>query len=163
MMAYYYWWKRRSSIADGLENTFLQNAALESSLMSIRDLDDFFASRLGARSDDIVASDYGYPAGKQFLIFEERDGINKKLAHLTYRAAQERGQFPSQPNRRVWNNADLVGKAGSRFIAFLDHLEMNFFKGDAAQIKLIQDSRNLLHAALGNIASIAKVEMEFGA
>ena len=68
--------------------TWLKDAALESSLMSIRDLDDFFCPH-STRTDDVIASDFDFPHPKRFLTKADRDSINTKLAHLTYRAVRE--------------------------------------------------------------------------
>ena len=52
----------------------LKNAALESSLMSIRDLDLFFVSKR-QWADDIIASDYGFVPKHRPLDDMERDSI----------------------------------------------------------------------------------------
>jgi hypothetical protein len=141
----------------------LQNAALESSLMSIRDLDDFFASRSGSRADDIVGIDYGFPPCRGFLSTDERDAINKKLAHLTYRAVYERRQNPTHPNPRTWNNADLANRAMIVFGEFLDHLEASFFANDTAQQGLVRTARGALTSALQNLNALAHQELDFPA
>jgi hypothetical protein len=141
----------------------LQNAALESSLMSIRDLDDFFASRPGSRTDDIIAIDYGFPQGRGFLSPDERDAINKKLAHLTYCAVHERRQNYTQPNPRTWNNADLVNRAMAAFNQFLVHLETVFFANDAAQHGLVRTANRSLNLTLQNLNTLARQELDFSA
>ncbi len=139
----------------------LQNAALESSLMSIRDLDDFFASRSGSRSDDIIAVDYGFPSGLGFLSPDEREAINKKLAHLTYRAVYEHRQNPTHPNPRTWNNADLANRAMIVFGQFLDHLEASFFANEMAQQGLVRTARGAPTSALQNLNALARQGVGF--
>lgn len=137
------------------------NAALESSLMSVRDLDDFFRSNPKARPDDLIASDYQFPAGKSCLTQPEREAINKKLAHLTYHASRQLAQDPLRKNPRTWNNAEMVNRAMVLFLEFLDHLEVLFFAGDSAQIGMIRSARKLIKASLKNINRIAKSELDF--
>lgn len=165
MFAYYHWWKLEKQnptfVTDSTCVT-VRNAALESSLMSIRDLDDFF-SRPTPRDDDLHSSDYGYPASPSFLTSAERESINKKLAHLTYQAARELASDPLRTNPRTWNNADMVDKAAKRLLNFLDHLEHQFFAGDAGQIGMIQTARKTMDATLNNITRVAHVEMDFTA
>lgn len=166
MFAYYHWWtleQLNPSFASDTTCITIKNAALESSLMSIRDLDDFFLSRADARQDDLIAADYGFPAGRNFLSGVERDAINKKLAHLTYRSNQELQQDPLRRNPRTWNNAEMVNRATSLLLDFLDHLESVFFAGNVAQIGMICAARNTIQMTLKNINAVAKREMDFPA
>jgi hypothetical protein len=166
VFAYYHWWsleQRNRSFAKDTTCITIKNAALESSLMSIRDLDDFFLCRTDTRQDDLIASDYGFPAGRNFLSGAERDEINKKLAHLTYRSAQELHQDPLRRNPRTWNNAEMVNKATSLLLEFLNHLESVFFVGDSAQIGMIYAARKTIQLTLKNINAVAQSEMDFTA
>ena len=166
MFAYYHWWSLEQlnpSLVRDKTCITIKNAALESSLMSIRDLDDFFLCRTDARQDDLIASDYGFPAGSNFLSVVERDAINKKLAHLTYRSAEELQQDPLRRNPRTWNNAEMVNRATSLLLKFLDHLESVFFVGDNAQIGMICTARKTIQLTLKNINAVAQSEMDFTA
>lgn len=166
VFAYYHWWSLEQfnpSFATDTTCITIKNAALESSLMSIRDLDDFFLSRTDARQDDLIASDYGFPSNRNFLSADERDAINKKLAHLTYRSAQELRQDPLRKNPRRWNNAEMANRATIRLLEFLDHLESVFFAGDTAQIGIIHVARKTIELTLKNINAVAKREMDFPA
>ena len=163
VFAYYHWWtleKANPAFATDSACVTIRNAALESSLMSIRDLDDFFLSNR-KKPDDLIASDYGFPSGKNFLTVLERDSINKKLTHLTYRSAQELQNDPRLKNPRTWNNAEMVNRAIERLLEFMDHLEKSFFVGDATQIGLIGLTRDTIQLTLKNINSIARIEMDF--
>jgi len=131
--------------------------------MSIRDLDDFFTSSPNARPDDLMASDYGFPVGKNFLTAPEREAINKKLAHLTYRATHELHRDPLRQNPRTWNNAEMVNRSISRLLEFLDHLKSSFFAENAEQIGMICSARDLIQITLKNINGIAQEEMDFTA
>lgn len=166
MFAYYHWWtlvQFNPSFATDTTCITIKNAALESSLMSIRDLDDFFLSRVDARQDDLIAADYGFHAGKNILSGVERDAINKKLAHLTYRSTQELQKDPLRRNPRTWNNAELVNRATSLLLDFLDHLESAFFAGDVPQIGMICTARKTIQLSVKNINAVAKREMDFNA
>lgn len=130
--------------------------------MSIRDLDDFFLSKR-KKPDDLIASDYGFPGDRDFLTVAERDAINKKLAHLTYRAAQELQKDSLRQNPRTWNYAEMVNRAIGPFLELLDHLESYFFLGDAEQIAMICTARTTIQQTLKNIDNVALLEIEFKA
>ncbi len=163
---YYYWWSLEQfnpSFATDNACITIKNAALESSLISIRDLDDFFLSNPKARQDDLIVADYGFATGRNFLSEPERDAINKKLAHLTYRAVLELEKDPLRRNPRTWNNAEMVNRAMKPLLEFLDHLEAVFFAGDGAHIGMICSARKTIQLTLKNINAVAKREMEFTA
>ena len=166
VFAYYHWWSLEHfnpSFATDTTCITIKNAALESSLMSIRDLDDFFLSRTDARQDDLIASDYGFPPNRNFLSADERDAINKKLAHLTYRSSQELRQDPLRKNPRRWNNAEMANRATICLLEFLDHLESVFFSKDTAQVGIVRIARNSIQKTLRNINAVAKRELDFNA
>jgi hypothetical protein len=64
----------------------LFNSTIESSLLNIRIINDFFAG--GGFPTDIKARHYGgFVPNGEFLTKEEREEINKHLAHLTIERA----------------------------------------------------------------------------
>lgn len=163
--AYYHYYTRihpNSGPSSGSDLITIRNAALESSLMSIRDLDDFFASN-PRHPDDMVAADFGFPPGKQFLTRDERLGINKKLAHLTYQAVREHRRLPPIHTARSWNNADLVNRAMERVLELFTHLEQSFFAPSPAHLGFIASARKAIEATLKNMNAIAREEMDFPA
>jgi hypothetical protein len=165
VFSYYHWYWleiENPNLKTDNHSITVKNAALESSLMSIRDLDDFFGSS-GKQKDDVIAADFGYSSSGRFLSMDEREGINKKLAHLTYRGVHERRKDGAQPNPRTWNFAELAARAMTRFTTFLGLLEINFFVGDAAQQGLVQSARRTIDLTLANIKALAKHELEFNA
>ena len=161
--AYYYY---RTQIHHSAPTTAdflsLNIASLESSLMSMRDLDSFFASKSG-RDDDMAAAHYGFPVGKQFLTPEQRNSINTKLAHLTYISVREKRQLPPVHYPRTWNYADLVKRAMDRVQEFLDHLETTVFANDLNQLQFIGLARTTIAATLKNINNVAQQELDFPA
>lgn len=75
------------SNSDGKEIILMmQNAAIETSLVSFRCLNEFFRGRdRRHRKDDVIAEDYfGYKTPGPFLTDLESINLNKKLLHLTY-------------------------------------------------------------------------------
>lgn len=91
----------------------LRNAAIESSLFSVRILNDFFAPR--RYPTDIRASDYnGYASPGPFLTVEEGKDLNKYLAHLT----TERAEF----SPKLWSIYDLLRRAHDTAVTFLRFL-----------------------------------------
>jgi hypothetical protein len=91
----------------------LRNATIESSLLSIRILNDFFAPR--RFSTDIRAGEYqGYTFPGEFLSSQEVRDINKYLAHLTTERA---GHPPKQ-----WQIYDFIRRTHNACITFLRFL-----------------------------------------
>jgi hypothetical protein len=91
----------------------LRNATIESSLLSVRILNDFFAPR--RYPTDIRASDYsGYSSPGKFLTDREAKDLNKYLAHLT----TERAEFHPKP----WPIYDLLRRALDAAVTFLRFL-----------------------------------------
>jgi len=103
--------QRDALSADKLDNIY--NATIESSLLSIRILNDFF--RADGFPTDIKAHHYnGFSSPGEFLTSAERTDINKHLAHLTTERADA---FP-----KPWPLYDLVVRAHNAaepFIGFL--------------------------------------------
>jgi hypothetical protein len=88
------------------------NATIESSLISIRTLDEFFAG--GGRPNDIRAHHYqGYNSPGRFLKREEFDLIGRRIAHLTTERTEE------GPDN-AWRITELIGRAYERSAHFLD-------------------------------------------
>lgn len=135
----------------------IANATVQSTLLAVRDLDDFFSTNDGY-SDDIRAAHYGYMSPGQFLTSDERISINKKLIHLTFRAVRERIQSPEGENPRQWDAADLVERAMNRVFPFLDFLERDFFRGNASRIDDIQAARGGVTEYLNALKTIAEIE-----
>ncbi|MFO1477597.1 MAG: hypothetical protein U1F98_13220 [Verrucomicrobiota bacterium] len=91
----------------------IQNACLNTTLIALRDLDDFLTPRMHkTRPDDIRASDFGMANDLSFLTVSEREAINKNIAHTTLRGAH------AQDLR--WDVFELTTKAIGQGIAFLD-------------------------------------------
>jgi hypothetical protein len=91
----------------------LRNSTIESSLLSIRLLNDFFAPR--RYPTDIRAEDYvGYTSPGQFLSSDEARALNKHLAHLTTERADA---FP-----RGWSIYDMIRRCHDAAITFIRFL-----------------------------------------
>lgn len=133
------------------------NATVESTLLAVRDLDDFFSADNG-RDEDIRATHYGYASPGRFLTKDVRDGINQKLVHLTYRAVKERLNTPDGPNPRQWDSADLVERAMDRVLPFFDFLEREFFVGNVGRIDDIQAARFGVSEYLHALKTVAELE-----
>lgn len=88
----------------------IHDACLDSTLMALRDLDDFFTPGRG-RPDDLKASVFGFEKNCKFLTASERESIDKLVAHSTLRGAQK------QPG---WDILELVSKGVSQSQNFLD-------------------------------------------
>jgi len=94
----------------------IQNACLHSSLMAVRDLDDFFTPRTSkTQMDDLRASDFGMLKSLRFLIDNERISINKLIAHTTQHGSSNLGY--------KWDIHELIFKAAAQCDAFLEWIK----------------------------------------
>lgn len=97
----------------------IQNACLHTSLVALRDLDDFFAPRTkNSRPDDLKASDFGYPGSLTFLVVSERKAIDKVIVHSTLPGSEAGGSR--------WDIFDLATKCVKQSDRFLDWTEKRF-------------------------------------
>lgn len=89
----------------------IHNACLESTLLALRDLDDFLTPRgHRAKPDDLKASDFGLAKDCHFLTASERQRINKLIAHTTLEGPKDRDG---------WDVFELVSKGVSQSLDFL--------------------------------------------
>jgi hypothetical protein len=92
----------------------VRNATIESSLISLRALDEFFDDKRG-RPNDIRAHHYeGYSSPGRFLTKEEYDLIGRRIAHLTI----DRADSSQEP----WKITELIRRSCERaadFLAFI--------------------------------------------
>lgn len=109
----------------------IYNACLHTTLMALRDLDDFFTPRekKKPREHDLRASDFGCPGVRSFLTESERTAINKRIAHITSLGA-------GNPNAG-WDAWEITVKAVSQATEFLkwvetQNLSNNFYLYTAA-------------------------------
>jgi hypothetical protein len=90
----------------------VQNATIESSLLSLRVLDEFFADT-GIRAGDIRSHHYqGYCSPGRFLRPEEYALIGRRVAHLTV----------DHSSREPWQMTELIAKCcapSENFLAFI--------------------------------------------
>ena len=136
------------------KNLWQNNALLESTLIHVRVLLDFFekSSRSTRRQgtdkvelDDVLSLDYGFPAQQISISSDDRERLNKDLAHLTY-SRTLRG-----PQDKKWKYKEMVGPVLERCEKFLAHLEANYVYPDRSDIvqqcsRLLDQVRNRLQA-----------------
>lgn len=97
----------------------IQNACLHTSLIALRDLEDFFTARTSrTKQDDLRASDFGMSQSLTFLTAEERKWINKLIAHTTQHGAAKVGYR--------WDLLELISKAVAQCDAFLEWIKKNY-------------------------------------
>jgi hypothetical protein len=141
ILTHYFWITRirlKCPQDEGLLRAYptIDNATLESSLLSIRGLDDFFGN-LGTRVDDLNARDFsGFPASSSFLTKEHREDINKSIAHITTtRLDPEQTKYPYQV---------LLGGAIPRCVSFIDFVLNSGKVRDCNDATFLVDTRNIL-------------------
>jgi hypothetical protein len=90
----------------------VKNATIESSLISLRVLDEFFAETT-IREGDIRSHDYdGYSSPGRFLKREEYDSIGRRVAHLTI----------EHSSREPWKITELIWRCcepSENFLTFI--------------------------------------------
>ena len=97
----------------------IQTACLHTSLIALRDLEDFFTPRTkNSKPDDLKASDFGMEIPLRFLTADERNWINKLIAHTTQHGASRVGHR--------WDILELISKAVAQCDAFLDWIKKNY-------------------------------------
>jgi hypothetical protein len=125
------------------ELQLLDIAALESTLMSLRDIDDFFNTR--ARADDLRATDFGaFQDMGIYLEPAERDILNKALAHLTdFRISTHQKTVVPSPADEL-DVFDVTTRAVARIAKFLDFLGINFAASHPHLTESIAETKTLL-------------------
>jgi hypothetical protein len=134
--------------ASGIQtnNPWHNNALLESTLVHVRVLLDFFenSSRSIRRKgnnqlelDDVLAQDYGFPAHRISISSDDRERLNKDLAHLTY------SRILRGPQDKQWQYKEVVGPVLERCEEFLAHLEVNYVYPNRSDI--VQQCSRLLN------------------
>lgn len=138
----------------------VKNACVESALLSVRDIDDFFRHRTSkTRDSDVRAEDFfGYRSPGPFLSDEERGSINQWIAHLTYEPVWGGNSGIAPDSVRDWDTAELVGKAARSVFDFLAHIERELSKEEPAESEGIRTVRNVLALALKNMEALADLE-----
>ena len=146
--AFYFWAKyvqpmlpKHSDLKHSIE--VVQNACVQSTLICIRDLDDFFATTNKRFENDLRAQDFfGYKSLGSFLTDEERNNIHWRIVHLTYEGIWT-GTTGIAPDRNVdWNPKDFWAKTTRRAFHFMDYLILVHYKGCSDQVKLVQNIKN---------------------
>jgi hypothetical protein len=126
LLAALFWQRMGSKIDfDGrplpeLEEAIYANACIDSSLCSLRILDEFFGK---PRNNFITASEYGF---REVALLEDPDRIqiNNHVSHLTHRRTEE-------PVLEFANR--LILSAFPTCTDFLDHLVESFLKPEDAE------------------------------
>jgi hypothetical protein len=106
-------------IIRGLRVGTIQAACLNTTLLTIRDIDDFLKPRSReTKSDDVKASDLGYNEGLEFLTKSERERINKIIMHSTVTAVKNYDAS--------WDIQELISKCVSQSLHFLNWVILNY-------------------------------------
>lgn len=101
---------------DQTSNVSDKNAYLECFLLHLRVLDEFFRSDKKGNDDDVLASHYSAQKFGALLTDEERENVNKRLAHLTLRRLE--GNENDQNKKYNWPVDDFIKKADASWLKF---------------------------------------------
>ena len=105
----------------GSNNIALKNALVESRLIHVRALLDFFQKSVrkvmkGSELDDVLCLDYGFTSQPVAIPAEYQERLNKDLAHITYSRSQR------QPKNKPWPHDKVVVPILERSKQFGEHL-----------------------------------------
>ena len=107
------------------KNPVIDNALVESRLIHVRALLDFFQKKgrstsKGAELDDVLSLDFGFPAQQVGIpsVYQER--LNKDLAHLTYSRSQR------LPSDKPWPHDQVILPVLKLAEHFAEHLISNY-------------------------------------
>jgi hypothetical protein len=112
----------------------IQNACVDSTLLALRDLDDFLTPGRG-KPDDLKASHFGFRKDCHFLTKTERESINKLIAHSTLAGAQRQASG--------WDVLELVSKGVSQSLEFLKWIIVTYIGHFNLWTAAIQTQRTL--------------------
>jgi hypothetical protein len=144
----------RPSNEDGGEIiTMMQNAMIETSLISFRCLNEFLRPRDAKhRKDDVIAEDYfNYRSSGPFLSDTESATLNKRLLHLTYQDETLDGFS--------WKVADWTERGIPRITAFFRFVMEQLPDGDPLRSKLESEVSHWLDL-LDDTAQLSKSERQ---
>ena len=111
---------------------FVKNAFVESTLVHVRVLSDFFeASRRSSftksgqrfENDDVIAADYGFPPTPLNIDKQYSERLNKDLVHLSYSRNRRRSHAAKQ-----WPATKVVLPVIVRSVEFIDSLKEEVLK-----------------------------------
>jgi hypothetical protein len=143
----------------------VKNACVESTLMSVRDIDDFFRPRTDrSRDNDLHATDfYGFRCPGPFLSAKERDSINRWIAHLTYSPIWEGTSGLETEPTKNWDSADLVERAAHAVFGFIDHVEREISRRHVKEADEFRKVRAAFEQGLEELKARAAIEKQSSA
>jgi hypothetical protein len=120
-------------------NLFVSNAVLESVLLHVRTLLDFYERSTRStrqergqtvEQDDVLALDFGFAAQEIAIPDDYRERLNKDLAHLTYSRLERRTLDSKQ-----WDHRRVTCPVLSRSREFVTYVSSDYLdEGNAALI-----------------------------
>jgi hypothetical protein len=130
----------------------VQNACIQSTLICIRDLDDFFTTADKIFENDLRAQDFiGYKSLGSFLTEEERNKIHHWIVHLTYQGIWT-SMTGIAPDKNVdWNLKDLLEKMTRRASHFMDYLIRVHYKDCSKQAEQVKNIKKSFKRRINNM------------
>ena len=128
----------KKRVLNRTEFGLLQNACIESSLLGLRILDEFFTPQ-SKWDNDMKALDYGFTEAASFLKKEAKDKINTNLAHLSWLRVD---------NKHAWTY-ELTISALPACLAFYKHIIGSYLlQTEVALLEEIKQEANQLNLFL---------------
>jgi hypothetical protein len=93
----------------------IRSACFHETLLAFRDIEDVLTNR-GTKRDDLRISDFGYTGQLPFLTSDDRNKINKAIAHTTTYGADL---------SLKWDTSEILAKCISQSLTFLKWIEYN--------------------------------------
>ncbi len=108
-------WQLTLAAGATTSQVMLKNAILESRLLHVRNLLDFF-ERPTSGKDDVLSAHYDFPASRVDVDQQSGERLNKDLAHLTYSRTRRREAD------KAWHHDQAVLPVLSRCLEFAEHV-----------------------------------------
>lgn len=136
-----------------------QNAAIQSSLVCIRALDDFFFPPDKAQFDhDVLAHDFGFTQLGSPLGPSERTRINRMIVHMSYEPIWSAAAYVGPSGDRSFDLPGLLTAVIDRSIAFLDYCATATLFSAAEDLRRVVGLRRLAVSQLTNVQAIGQLE-----
>ena len=138
-----------------------RNAAIQSSLVCVRSLDDFFLPPANAPFDhDVLAHDFGFTQVGSPLGTPERTRINRMIVHMSYEPLWTSAAYVGPSGDGSFDLPALLALVGQRSVAFLDYCATTPLFSDPESMRKVGGLRRLVEIQLANVQAIAQLERQ---